>query len=79
MRIVIAEGERFLEHHGERLRLSPEDWLHVVKMTPMGRKVYFQNKSKQLKQLGNIPAEGEVLLAWSRLPVREWRFPCLPE
>ncbi len=79
MKILTVDEERFLEHHSARIRLSPEDWLHLVKMTPLGRKVYFQNKGKNIRSREKEDPEGEILLAWSRLPVREWDFSCLPQ
>jgi hypothetical protein len=76
---VLIEGEaRFLEHLNNKVALSPEDWTHLLKMTPLGRRVYFQNKGKKLRLLETENPDGEILLAWARFPVKEWGFSCLP-
>jgi hypothetical protein len=78
MRIRVDAEGLFLEHQDARIKLSPEDWRHLVKMTPLGRKVYFQNKGKTLRQRRAEDPAGEILLSWSRVPVRDWGFSCLP-
>ena len=78
MRLLVTEEGRFLEHQSRRVRLDERDLRHLAKMTPMGRKVYFRKKGKDIRLLGKGDSEAEALLAWSLLPVREWDFPCLP-
>ena len=78
MRVLLEGEERFLEHECARVRLNQADWRHLLKRTPLGRKVYFQNKGKTLNQIGGEDPEVETLMAWARLPVREWSFSCLP-
>lgn len=79
MRLAIREDEICLEHNGASIRLDGRDRLHIVKMTPLGRKVYFGNKGKELRARRRDDPVGLILLEWSRLPAREWAFPFLLE
>lgn len=79
MRLSAREDGVVLEHNGAFIRLDGRDRLHVVKMTPLGRKVYFSNKGKQLRLRRSEDPEGLILLEWSRLPAKEWAFPVLVE
>ena len=77
---LAARGEEFyLEHQGRSIRLDGRDRLLVVKMTPLGRKVHFANKGKQLRRLRRDDPEGLILLEWSKMPPRDWAFPVLVE
>ena len=75
MRLSAREDGVFLEHMGGRIRLDGRDRLHVVKMTPLGRKVYFNKKGKELRARRGDDPEGQLLFVWGRLPAREWAFP----
>jgi hypothetical protein len=75
MRLAAGEDGVFLEHQGGRIRLDGRDRLHVVKMTPLGRKVYFTKKCKEMRARRRDDPEAQLLSEWSRLPPREWAFP----
>ncbi|MDB5103440.1 MAG: hypothetical protein JWP91_1129 [Fibrobacteres bacterium] len=77
MRLTEKNGEIYLEHRGMALKLDGRDRLHVAKMTPMGRKVYFTHKGKELRTRRPDDPEGAILLEWSRMRAREWAFPVL--
>jgi hypothetical protein len=79
MRLAVLEEAVFLEHNGASIRLDGRDRMHVLKMTPLGRKVYFGNKGKELRARRRDDPVGLILLEWSRLPAREWAFPYLVE
>lgn len=77
MRLAIRGEDVFLEHNGASIRLDGRDRLHVAKMTPLGRKVYFVNKGKVLRAHRRDDPVGLILSEWSGLPAREWAFPFL--
>jgi hypothetical protein len=74
--ILVAEAQGlWLERDGYRFRLTERDWFHLVRMTPMGRKVYFRRRAQELGETPEGGSGAELLLAWSRLPAREWDIP----
>ncbi|MDB5047327.1 MAG: hypothetical protein JWO30_398 [Fibrobacteres bacterium] len=75
MKLVTTPEGPFLEHQGRSIRLDERDLLHLTRMTPLGRKVYFARKGKVILAVRTQDAEAELLLAWSRMPAREWSFP----
>lgn len=77
---LVARGEElYLEHQGQSIRLDGRDRLLVVKMTPLGRKVHFSNKGKQLRMRRRDDPDGLLLMEWSKLQPRDWAFPVLVE
>ena len=79
MNLAAREDGVYLEHQGRSVRLDGRDRLFVTKMTPMGRKVHFTMKGKQLRARRHDDPEGGILLDWSKLRAREWAFPVLVE
>ena len=75
MRVSKRDDGVVLEHNGASIRLDERDRMHVAKMTPLGRKVYFSYKGKQLRLRQSQDPDGLILLEWSRMPAREWAFP----
>ena len=71
MTLVEAEGSRWLERAGERVPLAERDWVHFIKRTPLGRKVYFRRRAMELGE-GGAMREAAILMGWARLPAREW-------
>jgi hypothetical protein len=75
MNLVRAPDGLRLEHQGRSILLDDRDRLHLTRMTPMGRKVYFRRKGKIIRDAGREDPEADLLLSWSRMPAREWAFP----
>ncbi len=63
-----------LEHEGREIRVDGTDLLYLVRMTPMGRKVYYRNKAKQILRDRGADSEAEIMLQWCSLPAQEWAF-----
>jgi hypothetical protein len=75
MNLAARSEDLFLEHQGQSIRLDRRDRMLVAKLTPLGRKVHFANKGKQLRLARRDDPEGLILREWSKLPPREWAFP----
>jgi hypothetical protein len=75
MKIVRAPDGLRLEHQGRSILLDERDRLHLARMTPMGRKVYFRRKGKLIRDSRREDPAADLLLAWSAMPAREWAFP----
>lgn len=75
MKLVEGPDGRWLECRGDRFRLDHVDWLHLRKMTPLGRKVWFRHRARELGRQPGAAEESALLLAWSGLPAREWDLP----
>lgn len=74
MRLVRSPSGAFLEHDGRSVPLDMTDLFHLVRMTPLGRKVYFRNKAKGLAKEALQAENARTLLQWWHLPAREWSF-----
>jgi hypothetical protein len=75
MKLMSAPDGLRLEHQGRSILLDERDRLHLQRMTPMGRKVYFRRKGKIIRDARRDDPVAELLLAWSTMPAREWAFP----
>jgi hypothetical protein len=75
VKLVEGPDGRWLECGEGRFRLEGADWLHMRKRTPLGRKVWFRHRAKELSRQPGCAEDSALLLAWSGLPAREWDIP----
>ena len=74
MNLVRRRDGIFLEHEGRSVPVDGTDLAYLVRMTPLGRKVYCRNKAKGLVKEGSGGECARTLLLWWHLPAKEWSF-----
>lgn len=74
MQLVRSPEALWLEHEGRRVPVDDTDLFYLVRMTPMGRKVYYRNKAKENLQADPSDGDAAVLMQWIHLPAQEWSF-----
>lgn len=79
MKLLRQSGSLFLEHEGRRVPVDATDLFHLVRMTPLGRKVYFRNKAKEILQRSGPDVSAQILIEWYLLPAQDWSFGIPPD
>lgn len=74
MRLIRRQDGIFLEHDGRSVPVDMTDLFHLVRMTPLGRKVYCRNKAKGLAKDGSRGECARIILEWWHLPAKDWSF-----
>jgi hypothetical protein len=79
MRLLRLPDALYLEHDGRRVPVDDTDLFYLVRMTPLGRKVYYRNKAKEILSARAGDSSAETLLEWYRLPAQDWSFGLPPD